>query len=261
MMFRNRLTYFGRRALPGDGDKGGIGVETKDISETAAVGLPANLQGLIASLAGRRRDFEAAQAALDTAESNLRAANQKTADIRNRIAAQERALAESNAPLPESQSADEVRLALAEKHARILALRRDAAREPCEKIRPEIERLKSEIDAAWIEFGRQGYKNALLAYQRTAEALSNRFQEIHAWTATFRTIKGRCPQTLAEDVGTVKPFIHTEDPVWTAQHPADKHPIYLELAKLGAELARAKAEGSATVAQGDGQEEAPTCKG
>jgi len=89
-------------------------VETKNISETAAVGLPANLQGLIASLAGRRRDFEAAQAALDTAESNLRAANQKTADIRNRIAAQERALAESNAPLPESQSADEVRLALAE---------------------------------------------------------------------------------------------------------------------------------------------------
>ncbi len=151
-------------------------METKNISETAAVGLPANLQGLIASLAGRRRDFEAAQAALDTAESNLGAANQKTADIRNRIAAQERALAESNAPLPESQSADEVRLALAEKCARILALRRDAAREPCEKIRPEIQRLKSEIDAAWIEFGRQGYKNALLAYQRTAEALSDRFQ-------------------------------------------------------------------------------------
>jgi CHAD domain-containing protein len=138
-------------------EKGGIGVQTKSISGAAAVELPANIQDLVMALAGRRRDFEAAQAALDTAESNLRAANQKTADIRNRIATQERALAESNAPLPESQSADEVRLALAEKHARILALRRDAAREPCEKISPEIKRLKSEIDAAWIEFGRQGF--------------------------------------------------------------------------------------------------------
>jgi hypothetical protein len=61
-------------------------------------------------------------------------------------------------------------------------------------------------------------------------------------------------------VETAKPFIHTEDPVWAAQHPVDKHPIYLELAKLAGELRHAKAEGSATVAQGDGQEEAPACK-
>jgi len=119
-MFRNRLTYFGRRALPGDGDKEELEWRRRILARPRrwTAGEPS---GLIASLAGRRRDFEAAQAALDTAESNLRAANQKTADIRNRIAAQERALAESNAPLPESQSADEVRLALAEKHARILA--------------------------------------------------------------------------------------------------------------------------------------------
>jgi len=139
--------------------------------------------------------------------------------------------------------------------------------------------------------------------------------------------QGRCPQTLAEDVGTVKPFIHTKTRL-DGSAPADKHPIYLEL-QVGAELRaqgkrvapqllramakrkrphakdetrrplprlgfgllplrpmgaragashnyekrhhvrhdaatmtsmRAKAEGSATVAQGDSQEEAPTCK-
>ena len=240
--------------------KGGIGVQTKSVSGAAAVELPANIQDLVMALAGKRRDFEVAQAALETAEFNLRAAKENIAEIRSGIAAQERSVAESNAALPESQSADEVRFALAEKHARILALRRDAARKPCESIRSEIDCLKDEIGAAWTAFGREGYKEALLAYREAAKALSGSLQEVRAWITAFPAIEGRCPEARLVDVGATKPFIDTGDFVWNTEHPADRHPVYLELKKLGAELERAKAEASAIVAQGGGQEEAPTCK-
>jgi hypothetical protein len=212
------------------------GVETARI----LVASP-KVSSLIAAIVRQRGQQEVILAELDAAEADVRATDEELAVLRDRIAGRERDLATSGGPIPETPFPEDLRLLQAERQRRVQVLRVDIPREQLKKSQAAIEELKREVDAAWLEFGKEEHTKALLRFKEAALVLRERCNDILVLRENFQALRIVCPETVAEDVSSTRPFIHTGDPVWRATNHIEGLELNGALRALAAEIKRVKA--------------------
>ncbi|MGB9456958.1 MAG: hypothetical protein WCB12_13000 [Bryobacteraceae bacterium] len=195
---------------------------------------------LVEALHEQRRQHTAILAGVERAEGELRDADAELQNLRTRIAEKEAELARSGAPIPDSGFGEDAQLARAERQRRVLALRLEVPRKKAQQRMAEIVMLKSEIDAAWREFGKVEHHKALLAFGQAAAALAEQYRDLVVWNNIFRALSLPVPEVVVEDVLTHGIFINTQDVVWHRKNQPEQRDLYATLSAVRAEIEQAK---------------------
>lgn len=207
---------------------------------SGALAMSPKIQDLIEDLGRQRRERAALSAELEAAQVSLSEAVGEMQTLRASIAAREAELARSGEPIPEAFTED-TQLAQAERKVRILMMRAEVPREKLRGSQVGILILSGDLEAAWLEFGKQKHQEALQAFEQAARALAEVHGDLWALALLFRPLKLDVPEVVAGNVSAPRnPFINTVDPVWNRQNGPERREIYATLSAVRSEIERAK---------------------
>jgi hypothetical protein len=212
-------------------------------TETAAhTPVPSpEVRDLIEVLLRQHAEAKAILAELEEKDADKRAVEKEISTLRTRVAEREAALAISGEPIPEMPFVEDTQLAHAERQRRVRALRADMTRERLKTSQAEIQRLKGEIDAAWLAFGKEAYRKALVDFGEVALQLKERFCDVWVLSSKFPSLRLSIPEVAVGDTHTYGAFINGRDPVWCHRNPCEKRDLHVALTAAACEMERAKA--------------------
>jgi hypothetical protein len=212
--------------------------QTEDIAPRA--------QELLGALCVERSNHAGIRADLEAAEEAMRAAEGNVARIKDAIAERERELANSGAALPSERFSEDDALLLAERQARIAALRAEGLRTRLQASQTGMDQLGKEITAAWREFGKSEHEKALLEFKEAALMLRERFIDIWVWADLFRL---DVPECVVQNICANGPgvaFVNSLDRVWRHHNRPEVQPLYGQLTAARADIDRViKGDGAA----------------
>jgi len=208
---------------------------------TALATLAPKVRGLLQALSKQHQQHSTMGVELKAAETEAQKATDEVRRLKVQVAASEAELARSGAALPEGPFTEDIQLARAEREQRILGLRAQMQRERLRTSQAEIDRLKVEIDAAWLEFGKERHQEALSRFEESALALRERFGDILALATIFRGIRLPIPQVMVEDVRAHKAFINSLELGWNVKQRPEERDLYIALLAMQNEIEEVKA--------------------
>jgi hypothetical protein len=209
--------------------------------ESSALVMPPKIESLIEALKGQRSKRDATVAEQEIAAAELRKVDGELGTLRARVAEREVDLARSGAPIPEAPFPEETQLARLEKQRRVLALRRDMVGERLKESEAQIGRLKGEIDAAWLEFGKEQYQEALQQFEQAALVLRERYGDVAVLATVFRPLHFGVPEVAVGNISTHGAYINNLDPVWNRLNEPERRELYASLCSTRAEIEATKA--------------------
>ena len=168
---------------------------TAFLSETGALAVSCpRIRELIQAFVKQRQQHNTITAELEAADAEVREAAGEVRRLKARIEEREVELARSGAVPPEEPFAEEIQLGRAERQERIFGLRANIPRDQLQASQSEIDRLNAELDAAWLEFGKDEHQKALSRFREVALAVREAFGDILVLATVFPSLSLRVPE-------------------------------------------------------------------
>jgi len=197
-------------------------------STMLAISAP-KIQQLMAALSKQYQQHATVVMEAEVAAGELARATGEVDRLTQQIMANEAELARSGAALPEEPFAEEARLTRAEREQRILGLRAEIARDRLKASQAEIDRLKAELDIAWLEFGKEQHQEALARFEEATLALRDRFTDVLVLAMIFRSLSPDIPLVVVRHGRPHRALIDTVEEAWKAEQWATASDYYAGL--------------------------------
>ena len=195
---------------------------------------------LMEALGRQRQARSQVLADVESADTEVRRAAAKVAEVSQQITEQEAGIARSGKNLPTKLFKEDFNLTVAQRHQRIFTLRAEAQRERLKPVEEEIARLKTAIVAAWKEAGEDAWQEVLSGFAVAAATLGERLMELMVLKAAFPNITASAPQVMVQSPQGGD-FVNTLDFPWLARNDPKKNHLIVPLRAASREIEQALA--------------------
>jgi hypothetical protein len=150
----------------------------EDISAPEVRELIGRLRALNKQHVGVVAELRAAEAEMHQAEADL-------AGLKARVAEREAELASSGEPVPLEPFEEETQAAQVDRKRRVCLARVGFCEKRVSASQAEIDELKSKLESAWFEFGKESYHQTLVQYREAMIVARNLYAALMPWKTAF----------------------------------------------------------------------------